>query len=110
MDGAGFKASLDADGPPAGLSPPLEALWWSAKGDWSESHKVVQQHEDRDCAWVHAFLHRVEGDLANAKYWYRRAGRRSRPHPQGWRAKRAGCKVETGPLDAERDAMIAALL
>ena len=94
MDRAGFNSSLDASRPPAGLSPPLEALWWSAKGDWSKSHEVAQRHEDRDCAWVHAFLHRVEGNLANARYWYRRAGRR----------------VETGPHDAERDAIIAALL
>ncbi len=94
MDRAAFDASLAGERPPAGLKPPLQALWWAAKGDWSASHKVVQQHNDRDCAWVHAYLHRLEGDLANAKYWYGRAGR----------------KVATGPHDAERDAMVAALL
>ena len=54
--------------------PPLAALWWAAKGNWDEAHKIVQDEETADAAWVHAYLHRVEGDLGNAGYWYRRAG------------------------------------
>lgn len=61
--------------PPDGLAPPLQALWWVARGDWDRAHACVQDSEAADAAWVHAHLHRREGDLANAAYWYRRAGR-----------------------------------
>jgi hypothetical protein len=61
--------------PPPGLSGPLRALWWDARGDWDRAHAAAQDGEDADSAWVHAYLHRKEGDLANADYWYRRAGR-----------------------------------
>ena len=64
--------------PPPGLPGPLAALWWDARGDWNRAHEAAQAGEDADSAWVHAYLHRREGDLANADYWYRRA-RRSRP-------------------------------
>ena len=75
-DLASFEASLASDSPPASLSRPLLALWHLAKGDWNRAHGVAQEDEvDRECAWVHAHLHRVEGDLGNAGYWYRRAGR-----------------------------------
>ena len=58
------------------VGPALQALWWALRGDWNKAHECVQQHEgERDCDWVHAHLHRVEGDLGNAGYWYRRAGR-----------------------------------
>lgn len=70
-----FRASLSADSPPD-VSPALQALWWVAKGNWDAAHKVVQNHEDRDdCNWVHAHLHRHEGDLRNAGGWYNRAGK-----------------------------------
>jgi hypothetical protein len=59
----------------AGFSGALLALWWDAKGDWEKAHEVAQDVEGRDGAWVHAYLHRKEGDLGNAEYWYRRAGR-----------------------------------
>jgi hypothetical protein len=72
---ADFKASLSEARPAAGLKPPLAALWWAAKGDWDAAHKIVQDESDADSAWVHAYLHRVEGDLSNAGYWYRQAGR-----------------------------------
>ena len=72
---ADFKASLSDAAPAAGLVPPLAALWWAAKGDWDAAHKIVQDEDTRDAAWVHAYLHRVEGDLGNAGYWYRRAGK-----------------------------------
>ena len=70
-----FLASLEADAPPAGCSPPLEALWRSAKDQWDAAHALVQADSTADAAWVHAHLHRIEGDLSNASYWYRRAGR-----------------------------------
>ena len=57
-----------------GLAPPLAALWWAAKGEWDAAHKIVQDEDTREAAWVHAYLHRVEGDLGNAGYWYRQAG------------------------------------
>jgi hypothetical protein len=83
-----FRDSLRADAPPAGLSPALEALWQAAKGDWHAAHALAQAQDDADGAWVHAYLHRVEGDLANAGYWYRRAGRRAAdgPLPEEWTA------------------------
>ncbi|HSD54354.1 MAG TPA: hypothetical protein VLC47_09320 [Burkholderiales bacterium] len=59
--------------PPAGLSPPLEALWHDAKGDWATAHRVVMNAQSTAAAWVHAYLHRKEGDLDNARYWYRKA-------------------------------------
>ncbi len=89
-----FRASLAAPAPPAGLAKALEALWWQGKGDWRRAHELAQAADDSDGAWVHAHLHRVEGDLGNAGYWYRRAGR----------------PVAAGPLDAEWDAIAAALL
>lgn len=70
-----LRLSTTQDQPPAGLSPLLEALWWEAKGDWSRAHSMAQDIESTDAAWVHAYLHRREGDDWNAGYWYRRAGR-----------------------------------
>ena len=70
---ADLKASLGNPKPADGLAPPLAALWWAAKGDWDAAHKIVQDESTKDAAWVHAYLHRVEGDLSNAGYWYRRA-------------------------------------
>jgi len=70
-----LRATLSDAAPAADLAPPLQALWWAAKGDWDQAHKIVQDEESGDAAWVHAYLHRVEGDLGNASYWYRRAGK-----------------------------------
>ena len=70
-----FRASLAGAAPAPELDAPLAALWWAAKGDWDRAHKLVQDEPTADAAWVHAYLHRVEGDLGNAGYWYRRAGR-----------------------------------
>jgi hypothetical protein len=72
---ADFKASLSGAAPAPGLAAPLAGLWWAAKGNWDEAHRIVQDDAGRDAAWVHAYLHRVEGDLGNAGYWYRQAGR-----------------------------------
>jgi hypothetical protein len=72
---AEFRSSIAAGAPPAGIAGPLAGLWWAAKGDWDKAHTIVQDDESREAAWVHAYLHRVEGDLPNAGYWYRTAGR-----------------------------------
>ena len=69
-----FQNSTSAAAPPAGLGLALQALWWVRHGDWNRAHECVQQREgDRDCDWVHAHLHRQEGDMSNAGGWYRRA-------------------------------------
>jgi hypothetical protein len=59
--------------PPAGLSEPLRALWHDGHGDWDKAHQIAQEIDDEAGAWIHAYLHRKEGDLGNAAYWYRRA-------------------------------------
>ena len=71
---AEFKQSLTKRTPPAELLPALTGLWWAAKDKWDAAHKVVMDEGGKDCARVHAYLHRVEGDDENASYWYRRAG------------------------------------
>jgi hypothetical protein len=71
---ADFRVSLSGAAPAPGLDAPLAGLWWAAKGQWDTAHKVVQDESSADAAWVHAYLHRVEGDLGNAGYWYRQAG------------------------------------
>ena len=86
--------SLSGSKPPAALAPSLQALWWAAKDDWERAHQIVMAHEDRDCAWVHAYLHRVEGDLPNAHWWYNEAKR----------------PAATGSLDDEWSAMVRTLL
>jgi hypothetical protein len=72
---AELKATLTSSAPPAGLRPALVALWHDAKGDWDRAHRVAQDIDDEEGAWIHAYLHRKEGDAGNAAYWYRRAGR-----------------------------------
>ena len=68
MSMADFKASLAGAAPAPGLDAPLAALWWAAKGKWDEAHHLVQDESTASAAWVHAYLHRVEGDLGNAGY------------------------------------------
>lgn len=75
MDLTEFRASVAAAEPPAELSPPLLTLWWEAKGDWARAHACAQEDRTPNGSIVHAYLHRVEGDLSNAGGWYRRAGR-----------------------------------
>ena len=70
-----FAASVAKPAPPSGFAPPVEALWWAAKGGWDKAHTLVMNDASREAAWVHAYLHRVEGDLPNAGYWYRTAGK-----------------------------------
>ena len=78
----------------ASLSPALQSLWWAAQGEWDRAHECAQAGEGKDADWVHAYLHRVEGDPANARYWYARAGK----------------AFPAGGLDAEWQAIAAALL
>jgi hypothetical protein len=91
---ADFKASLSGAATAPNLDAPLAGLWWTAKGDWDQAHKLVQDDPTAEAAWVHAYLHRVEGDLGNAGYWYRRAGK----------------PVATGSLEAEWEEIVQALL
>jgi hypothetical protein len=73
---ATFLATIEADhGPASALSALLRALWLDARGDWDGAHKCVDVREDTDSMWVHAYLHRKQGDLSNARYWYARARR-----------------------------------
>jgi hypothetical protein len=91
---ADFRTSLSGAAPAADLDAPLAGLWWAAKGSWDQAHKIVQDESSADAAWVHAYLHRVEGDLGNAGYWYRQAGR----------------PVATDSLESEWERIVAALL
>ena len=90
-----FEASLHQQKPPEDWSHARQALWWDACGDWDRAHSIVQLDEDdRQCGWVHAYLHRKEGDLSNAAYWYRRSGQ----------------LVATGSLTDERQFIASTLL
>lgn len=70
-----FRQSLSATQPPDELTVTLAGLWWDAKGDWKRAHESAQRDEGKDGSWVHAYLHRKEGDQDNAAYWYSRAGK-----------------------------------
>ncbi|MBT8285222.1 MAG: hypothetical protein HKO75_07600 [Flavobacteriaceae bacterium] len=74
-DSKEFKLSLDADQVPSNWPKTIQSLWWDAKGDWERAHDIVDQLSAPDATWIHAYLHRKEGDLWNAGYWYNRAGR-----------------------------------
>jgi hypothetical protein len=89
-----FRSSLTARHPPAGLGKPLEALWHAGRGEWERAHRIAMSAKSRDAAWVHAYLHRQEGDLDNARYWYRQAKQRE----------------FTGPLEDEWESIAGALL
>jgi hypothetical protein len=89
-----FRASLSGTAPATSLEPPLAALWWAAKGEWDKAHTIVMNEETANAAWVHAYLHRVEGDLGNAGYWYRQAGQ----------------PVAKDSLEAEWERIVSALL
>jgi hypothetical protein len=94
MSPAAFTQSLAGQKPPADMSSALTALWWAGKDDWDKAHSIVMNDSGADCDWVHAYLHRVEGDLDNARYWYRQARQ----------------KPATGALKAEWEAIVTALL
>jgi len=87
-----FRESVKHEFPPEGLPVPLAALWWDAKGDWTQAHEMVDELETNEGMAVHAYLHRKEGSLTNADYWYARAGRKfHRPVlEEEWQALVAG--------------------
>jgi len=91
-----FEEFLAGVAPPAGASPALQALWHEAHGDWARAHACAQEDEGAAGSWVHAYLHRREGDAANARYWYARAGRTP--------------PAKTVTLDAERGAIAREML
>lgn len=91
-----FQASLGSSTVPAGLDGALQALWHDARGDWEKAHVCAQEDGGRAGAWVHAYLHRKEGDRGNAGYWYVRAGR---PMP-----------AEDAALETEWTGIVTALL
>jgi hypothetical protein len=74
-----FKKTLQSSEPPPSLKPLLKALWYEGKNDWEKAHNIAQDIASTDGSWVHAYLHRKEGDKGNASYWYHRAGK---PFPQ----------------------------
>src|ERR1700761_4439755 len=94
MNLAQFKATLADARPPTGITGSLTALWYAGKGDWEQAHTIAQDIPTREGSWVHAFLHRQEGDEWNANYWYNRAGQ-SNPG---------------GSLEKEWEAMVGVLL
>ncbi len=91
---ADFTVTLSSAAPPASLSAALAALWHDGRGDWDAAHRTAQDIETADGAWIHAYLHRKEGDAGNAAYWYGRAGK----------------PISTVPTDAEWTAIVTALL
>ena len=70
-----FINSTKEDAPPQTLSEPLQAMWYARKGDWETAHNIAQSISSELGSRIHAYLHRVEGDLSNADYWYKRAGK-----------------------------------
>jgi len=76
MDTALFKQTLANAKPPAGIDIYLESLWEDGRGNWDRAHTLIQDLTDRKAAWIHAYLHRKEGDIWNADYWYSKAGRK----------------------------------
>lgn len=71
-----FNTSLENTQPPALVSENLRSLWYDAKGDWEKAHTIIQDIDDKTAAWIHAYLHRKEGDIGNADYWYSKAGKK----------------------------------
>lgn len=95
MEAEELRRRPDAEG----LPPLLAAMWWDARGDWDRAHELAQAVGTPAGAWVHAYLHRREGDLGNADHWYRRAGRRrpAAPLAEEWAAIVAALPEQDGP-------------
>lgn len=72
-----FRQSLSLKDAPDGVSVYLKALWFDAKEDWDKAHTIIQDINDTKASWIHAYLHRKEGDEGNAGYWYHRAGKKN---------------------------------
>jgi hypothetical protein len=81
MDFTEFCRSLSQDESPPDFDFALTGLWWDAKNNWKLAHEAAQQDEGPDGSWVHAYLHRKEGDASNAAYWYSRAGKQPAQTP-----------------------------
>ncbi len=79
MTFAEFNQSLESTHPPDTLNEELKALWYDAKGNWNTAHEIAQAIPGNNGSWIHAYLHREEGDNANANYWYSRAGKTMPP-------------------------------
>lgn len=94
MDLISFKESVIENNPPQNISVNLKALWYEGKGNWNKAHQLIQDNNDVNAAWIHAYLHRKEADIANADYWYHRAGK----------------KRPTISLEKEWDEIVAALI
>ena len=88
------RSVASEEAPPANLSAALRALWWDSRGDWHRAHEATQGDDGSAVSWVHAYLHRKEGDLSNAGYWYARAGK----------------PVAAGSLQEEKDAILEELI
>ncbi len=103
MDLELFRDSVVNEAPDAGLTAPLAALWWDAKGDWARAHTLVDELETADGMAVHAYLHRKEGSVSNAEYWYRRSGSFRRPTLEAeWTALVEGLLSDVGNMEANR--------
>jgi hypothetical protein len=76
MNFESFQQSLGTPTPPEGSSVYLQSLWYDGKGNWEQAHNIIQDINDKTAAWIHAYLHRKEGDVWNANYWYTKAGKR----------------------------------
>jgi hypothetical protein len=70
-----FRKTLNQSLPPEGIGPLLQAMWFDGKEDWDKAHDIAQEIHTKDGSWIHAYLHRKEGDEGNAGYWYARAGK-----------------------------------
>lgn len=75
MNRTTWNTSLDNTMPPSNFTPLQQAIWYAVKGDWQKSHQIDQRIAGPQAAWVHAYLHRLEGDEWNARFWYSQAGR-----------------------------------
>jgi hypothetical protein len=94
MDLSFFKKSLAGNTPPENITMYLKALWYDKKGDWDNAHDLIQDLPDKNAAWIHAYLHRKEGDVGNAGYWYSLAGK----------------ERFLGPIEEEWEEIVAALI
>ena len=94
MDLERFRKSMNENQAPSEFSLPLQALWSAGRGEWDQAHDLIQDESSRECCLVHALVHRQEGDLSNARYWY----------------DRAGMRMAEGPIEDEWETIVASLL
>lgn len=75
MDFNSFKKSVNDEYPSPGVNGLLKAMWYTANNEWNAAHRIAQENDSIYGSWVHAYLHREEGDTGNASYWYAQAGK-----------------------------------